>query len=285
MFAMETSFLRDIFALVAAGNLTPDAALERVQAAGVRSTLNGLASVFAGHVRGLVLDPERKPRAGIGEVVFAEGKSDELLFAALEGLSRHGPALASRVAPAQGVALKRRFPTGLYLPAGRLFALNAPERFAALARSGADSVLQTEASGTGQGEILVISAGASDMPVAQEAFGSLAFLDCKAAFVSDVGVAGLHRLLPHIEALRKAKAVIAVAGMEGALPGVLAGLTRVPVIAVPTSVGYGVGAGGFAALSTMLCTCVPGVAVVNINNGFGAAAFAAKILLAADSED
>jgi NCAIR mutase (PurE)-related protein len=277
--AVESSFLRDIFAQVAEGDITPEAALERVQAAGVRETLNGLASVFAGQ-QGLALDPERKPRAGIGEVIFAEGKSEELLFAALEGLSRHGPALASRVAPAQGEALQRRFPAGLYFPTGRLFALNAPERFAALVKSGSRGASQAKASETGQVGVLVISAGASDMPVALEALGTLAFLDCKAVFVSDVGVAGLHRLLPHVDVLRKAKAVIAVAGMEGALPGVLAGLTRVPVIAVPASVGYGVGAGGFAALSTMLCACVPGVAVVNIDNGFGAAAFAAKMLLA-----
>ena len=128
------------------------------------------------------------------------------------------------------------------------------------------------------GTALVVSAGAADMPVALEAFGALAFWGCDCACVTDVGVAGLHRLNPHLRALHEARVIIAVAGMEGALPGVLAGLTPAPVLAVPTSVGYGVGAHGFAALSTMLCTCVPGVAVLNIDNGFGAAAFAAKML-------
>jgi NCAIR mutase (PurE)-related protein len=278
---METVLLRDILALVAEGRLAPDAALERVCAANVRATLDGFASRFQERTPGLTLDPERGPRAGVGEVVFAEGKSDELLFAALEGLSRHGPALASRVTPAQGEALRVRFPEGRHWQKAGLFALNAPERFRALARAPADPARPAaDGAWPRQGDILVVSAGASDMSVALEALGSLAFLDCDAGLVSDVGVSGLHRLLPHIEALRKAKAVIAVAGMEGALPGVLAGIIRAPVVAVPTSVGYGVGAGGFAALTTMLCTCVPGVAVVNINNGFGAAAFAAKMLFA-----
>ncbi|MDR1659347.1 MAG: nickel pincer cofactor biosynthesis protein LarB [Desulfovibrio sp.] len=278
---METVLLRDILALVAEGRLAPDAALERVCDADVRATLGGFASRFQEWTPGLMLDPERGPRAGVGEVVFAEGKSDDLLFAALEGLSRYGPALASRVTPAQGEALRARFPEGRHWQKASLFALNAPERFMALAGASTDPALPA-ADGTWprQGDVLVVSAGASDMSVALEALGSLAFLDCDAGLVSDVGVSGLHRLLPHIEALRKAKAVIAVAGMEGALPGVLAGIIRAPVVAVPTSVGYGVGAGGFAALTTMLCTCVPGVAVVNINNGFGAAAFAAKILFA-----
>ena len=273
--------MRDILALVAEGRLDPDAALERVCAANVRATLDGFAPGLQEQAPGLTLDPERGPRAGVGEVVFAEGKGDDLLFAALEGLSRHGPVLASRVTPAQGEALCARFPDGQYWRKARLFALDAPDRFRAFARASADAA-RPAAGGIwpGQGDILVVSAGASDMSVALEAFGSLAFLGCDAGLVSDVGVSGLHRLLPHIEALRKAKAVIAVAGMEGALPGVLAGIVRAPVVAVPTSVGYGVGAGGFAALTTMLCTCVPGVAVVNINNGFGAAAFAAKMLSA-----
>ncbi|MDR2744973.1 MAG: nickel pincer cofactor biosynthesis protein LarB [Desulfovibrio sp.] len=278
---METALLRDILALVAEGRIDPDAALERVCAANVRATLDGFASRFQAEVPGLTLDPERGLRAGVGEVVFAEGKSDDLLFAALEGLSRHGPALASRVTPAQGDALRARFPGGQYWQKARLFALNAPDRFRALAQAstGAERPA-TDGAWPRQGDILVVSAGASDISVALEALGSLAFLDCDAGLVSDVGVSGLHRLLPHIKALRKAKAVIAVAGMEGALPGVLAGIIRAPVVAVPTSVGYGVGAGGFAALTTMLCTCVPGVAVVNINNGFGAAAFTAKMLFA-----
>ncbi|MDR3320086.1 MAG: nickel pincer cofactor biosynthesis protein LarB [Desulfovibrio sp.] len=283
---MEITLLRDVLALVADGRLAPDAALELVHSSNVRDTLEyfapdgfARAGVVARPPRtpGLTLDPGREPRAGIGEVIFAEGKNNDLLFAALDGLSSHGPTLATRVSPAQGEALLTRFPEGFYWREARLFTLNPPERF--IATHSRMSPLSAAAEWSREGEILVVSAGSSDMPVALEAFGSLVFLNCEAGLVSDAGVAGLHRLSPHVDALRRAKAVIAVAGMEGALPGVLAGLTRAPVVAVPTSVGYGVGSGGFAALSTMLCTCVPGVAVVNINNGFGAAAFAAKVLL------
>ncbi|MDR1777638.1 MAG: nickel pincer cofactor biosynthesis protein LarB [Desulfovibrio sp.] len=274
---MQTNFLRDILTLVAEGRLAPEAALERAQAADVRSSLNSFAPSCPASAPGLCLDAEREPRAGVGEVVFAEGKSDEMLLAALEGLSRNGPALASRVTPAQRELLAGHFPHGHCLPQGRLFALNAPDRFQALCRAFSGAVGPDD-SVPRQGDVLVVCAGASDLPVALEALGALAFWDCAAGLVSDVGVAGLHRLVPHVAPLREARAVIAVAGMEGALPGVLAGLVRAPVVAVPTSVGYGVGAGGFCALSTMLCTCVPGVAVVNIDNGFGAAAFAAKVL-------
>lgn len=129
-----------------------------------------------------------------------------------------------------------------------------------------------------RGEIMVVTAGAADIPVGAEAYGALRFWGHDCGFLTDVGVAGLHRLAPHIRDLRAARLIIAVAGMEGALPGVLAGLVPCPVLAVPTSVGYGVGAGGMAALHSMLCSCVPGLAVLNIDNGFGAAAFAAKLL-------
>lgn len=259
---MKKNVLRRILTLTAEGSLSPDEALEQTYVDSVRATLAELTT-------GITLDLERETRTGIGEVVFAQGKSEDMLLAAVEGLSLAGPALASRVSAAQGLGLTSRFPEGDYWPQAGLFAVNAPARFAnAIPPPWPQS-----------GDILIVSAGASDMPVALEAFGSLAFLNRNAGLVTDVGVAGLHRLMPHIAALRKAKAVIAVAGMEGALPGVLAGLTKAPVIAVPTSTGYGVGADGFAALSTMLCTCVPGVAVVNIDNGFGAAAFAAKIPL------
>ena len=186
----------------------------------------------------------------------------------MDGLSRHGPVLVSRVSREQAGLLRGMFPAGLHWPEAGLFSLGGPEQLEQ----------QMTPPWPQSGAALVVSAGAADMAVALEAFGALAFWGCDCGCVTDVGVAGLHRLSPHLRALHEARVIIAVAGMEGALPGVLAGLTPAPVLAVPTSVGYGVGAHGFAALSTMLCTCVPGVAVLNIDNGFGAAAFAAKML-------
>ncbi|MGE9984303.1 nickel pincer cofactor biosynthesis protein LarB [Desulfovibrio sp. SGI.169] len=254
---MQESAIRDILAQVAAGGLEPDKAVEQLGFAAAQDTLHGLN-----------LDPQRALRAGLGEVVFAQGKSEAVLLAAVEGLSRHGPVLVSRVAPDQARSLRERFPTGLHWPEARLFSLGGPENM---------SRRMTPPWPSG-GEALVLSAGAADMPVALEAFGALTFWGYDCGCVTDVGVAGLHRLSPHLKALHSARVIIAVAGMEGALPGILAGLTPAPVLAVPASVGYGVGARGFAALSTMLCSCVPGVAVLNIDNGFGAAAFAAKLL-------
>ncbi len=255
--AMQKSAIREILAQVAAGGLDPDKALSRLSLATAREALHGLN-----------LDPQRALRAGLGEVVFAQGKSEAVLLAAVEGLYRHGPVLVSRVAPEQAGLLREHFPAGLHWPQARLFSLGGPENMRRHMTPPWPS----------SGAALVVSAGAADMPVALEAFGALTFWGHDCGCVTDVGVAGLHRLSPHLEALHSARVIIAVAGMEGALPGVLAGLVPAPVLAVPTSVGYGVGAHGFAALSTMLCTCVPGVAVLNIDNGFGAAAFAAKLL-------
>ena len=125
--------------------------------------------------------------------------------------------------------------------------------------------------------VAVVCAGTSDLPVAEEAAVTLEFLGHSVVRVADVGVAGLHRLFPHLERLRQTAAILVVAGMEGALPSVVAGLVHRPVIAVPTSVGYGVSQGGYAALLGMLSSCAAGVLVVNIDNGFGAAVGAARI--------
>jgi NCAIR mutase (PurE)-related protein len=127
-------------------------------------------------------------------------------------------------------------------------------------------------------DVLIVTAGTSDLPVAREALGTARFFGLNARLVVDVGVAGLHRLEPHLEALRQARVVIAVAGMEGALPSVMGGLVKAPIIAVPTSTGYGANFSGLTPLLAMLNSCAPGVGVVNIDNGFGAAALAKKIL-------
>ena len=242
---------------MAANGLKPEAALELLGTQAVCDTLHGLT-----------LDPQRTLRTSLSEVVLAQGKSDDALLAAVEGLAQHGDVLVSRVSSAQAALLENRFTKGRYWPAARLFSLGGSPGFA--------TAMQAPWPATG--EIMVVTAGAADLPVALEAYCSLAFWGKQCGLITDVGVAGLVRLTPHVEALRKARIIIAVAGMEGALPGVLAGLVCCPVLAVPTSVGYGISAGGFAALSTMLSTCVPGVATLNIDNGFGAAAFAAKLL-------
>ncbi len=248
---MHKNELQNIFEQVAAGSMSIEQAIQKVHTTPIEDTLHGLT-----------LDTERNLRTGLGEVVFAQNKSDLQLISAMENLSKSAPVLATRVLPNQMQLLQKHFPSGSSLAEGRLFSLGKE--------------LPSTPPWKTEGEVLVMSAGAADRPVALEAFGALHFWGIEAGFIADVGVAGLHRLTPHVAAMQKTKFIIAVAGMEGALPGVLAGIVRCPVVAVPTSVGYGVGEGGKAALSTMLCTCVPGVAVCNIDNGFGAAAFAAK---------
>jgi NCAIR mutase (PurE)-related protein len=252
--AMREETLLRILRDIAEGRTTPDAALKQCRLAPLEDLLCGLT-----------LDPHRKLRTGLGEVVFAPGKSDAQLCSAMKHLGQAGPALASRVSEEQAQCLQNAFPHGVYWPEARLFAL--------------DRALPVNPPWPAEGEALVLSAGAADRPVALEALGCMRFFGVDAGYIADVGVAGLHRLQPHLRALSEARIVVAVAGMEGALPGVVAGFVRCPVIAVPTSVGYGVGAGGHAALNAMLCSCVPGLAVVNIDSGFGAAAFAAKMLL------
>ncbi len=254
---MQETTLRGILEQVAQQNMSVEQALARSRLAPIEDVLCGLT-----------LDTHRSVRTGIGEVVFAQGKSDTQLLSAMEGLSAHAPVLATRVSLEQERLLYAHFAqkndsTVSSLREGHLFSVGTQlptPPFAA------------------EGDVLVVSAGAADAAVALEAFGALHFWGISAGYIADVGVAGLHRLQRHLPALQGARLIIAVAGMEGALPGVLAGFVRCPVVAVPTSVGYGVGKDGHAALSTMLCTCVPGVAVCNIDNGFGAAAFAAKVI-------
>ena len=203
-------------------------------------------------------------------MVFAPGKTDVLLCEAVAGLATDDqPVLVTRLSPEQGALLTTKFPEGEYWPEAHLFACNATPL-----RRGWPEQPQSD----GPAACLVLTAGGADMPVALEALGTARFLGLAPALISDVGVAGLHRIEPHLPALRSAKVCIVCAGMEGALPSVLGGLVRAPIIAVPTSVGYGASFGGMAALLAMLNSCSPGVGVVNIDNGFGAAVLALKIL-------
>jgi NCAIR mutase (PurE)-related protein len=241
--------LEVLLADVAAGRLAPAAALERLR----HFPYEDLAFARIDHHRPL--------RQGQPEVVFCEGKTLEQVVAICERLeAATGSFLGTRATEAMAEALRRRFPRMQWNHVARTV-------FLASADAPAPSA----------GPVLVIAAGTSDLPVAEEAAAVAEALGTRVERLMDVGVAGLHRLLAAGDALRQARVVIVVAGMEGALPSVVGGLVSVPVIAVPTSVGYGASFGGLAALLGMLNSCAAGVTVVNIDNGFGAGAAASRI--------
>ncbi len=205
------------------------------------------------------VDLDRHARTGFPEVVYGEGKSAEQVAAVLGLLRSKGQVgLATRVSPEKGVAV--------------VSALGEGSRYDDEARA----VIVGEP-GPGVGRIGVVSAGTSDGAVAAEAALVARVLGNHVERFVDVGVAGVHRVLRRVDELRRCNALVVVAGMDGALPSVVGGLVRVPVIAVPTSVGYGASFGGVAALLSMLNSCAPGVVVVNIDNGFGAAFAASRI--------
>ena len=206
------------------------------------------------------VDHHRAVRQGLPEVVFGAGKTPDQVAAIAERLVAAGQALlVTRADAADFAAVERAVPDAEFHPAARMITRT---------RGGVP---------TGRGAVLVAAAGTSDLAVAEEARVSAETLGNRVETAYDVGVAGLHRLLAERERIDRARVVIAVAGMEGALPSVIGGLARAPVIAVPTSVGYGASFGGLTALLAMLNSCASGVAVVNIDNGFGAAAMASAI--------
>ena len=206
------------------------------------------------------LDVDRAARRGYPEAVYCEGKSPEQVgVIAAEIGAREVRTLFTRASPDHAKAVLAALPDAEYAREARLLAWPAEP---------------PEPSG---GEVLVVAAGTSDLPVAQEALLTARHLGRDATMVVDVGVAGLHRILGRLDQLRSARAIVVVAGMDGALPSVVAGLVSAPVVAVPTSVGYGAAFEGLAPLLTMLNSCAPGVAVVNIDNGYGAGHMAAQI--------
>jgi NCAIR mutase (PurE)-related protein len=208
------------------------------------------------------IDHLRPVTQGHQEVIFSQGKTAEQVVAIAERLaSAGGTFLATRTDPPQRAALQERFPQALVGELGRTVYLP----------------LDPEPPPTGRGTILVVTAGTADLPVADEAAVTARALRNRVERLTDVGVAGIHRVLSQTTLLRSAAVIIVVAGMEGALPSVVGGLVKVPVIAVPTSVGYGASFGGLAALLGMLNSCAAGLTVVNIDNGFGAAAAASRI--------
>ena len=207
------------------------------------------------------LDMSRRERTGLGETVYAPGKTCEQLAKIMRAFADANEcALATRCTPEQAAFVQN---------AGVAVEYDAVSR---TLRSTWGTPLHAD------GTVAVCTGGTADIPVAEEAARTVEFFGATAARFYDVGVAGLHRLMAKIEEIRKADVVIAVAGMEGALGSVLTGLVRTPVIAVPTSVGYGASFGGIAPLLSMLNSCAEGMAVVNIDNGFGAAVMAMRII-------
>jgi pyridinium-3,5-biscarboxylic acid mononucleotide synthase len=248
---MDPKRIEALLGEVQGGALSPAEALERLR----RMPAEDLGEA--------VLDHHRTLRAGVPEVILGEWKSAEQIARLLAALAAQGSgALATRVSPDKAAIVLAAVPGAEYRELARAVVV-WPEQAASAERE--------------RPTVAVVCAGTSDLPVAEEAVVTLEFLGHPVSRVTDVGVAGLHRLFPHLERLRQAAAILVVAGMEGALPSVVAGLVHRPVIAVPTSVGYGVSQGGWAALLGMLSSCAAGVLVVNIDNGFGAAVGAARI--------
>ena len=224
--------------------------------------VNHLGSMQAETMTDACIDHQRQWRTGVPEVIYGASKSGEqIITIARAMLLRKGPVLATRVSEEKAQLIIQELPELQYHNKSQILIGNAvkpnPENY--------------------RGKTVVVSAGTSDIPVADEARLTLNALGHPVEKLYDVGVAGLHRILGQKQMLVEASAVIVVAGMEGALPTVVAGLISAPVIAVPTSVGYGASFGGIAALLGMLNSCAPGVAVVNIDNGFGAACMADAI--------
>jgi pyridinium-3,5-biscarboxylic acid mononucleotide synthase len=247
--------LRELLAAVAEGRRTPDEAmadLAELPYADLGADLNGGVG-FA------KLDLHRELRNGLPETVYAEGKrTEDLRGIAARLLAAHGRLLVTRLAPEPAAALRADLPEAVYHERARALTCGEPHP-------------------SPGGSITVLAAGTSDLAVAEEAAVCAAWFGHPVERLYDVGVAGLHRLLGNLTEVRRADVVIAVAGMDGALPTVVASLVAAPVVAVPTSVGYGASFGGLAALLTMLNGCAPGAGVVNIDNGFGAACIASLI--------
>jgi NCAIR mutase (PurE)-related protein len=208
------------------------------------------------------LDPGRLARQGFPEIIYCQSKTAGQVVDNLRSLAEaNGRAFGTRIPEEQASALRALLPEAVYDAASRTIFLGEPVPCPA-----------------GAPVVALVSAGTSDLPVAEEAAATLAFLGHPVLRFHDIGVAGIHRLMARIEEIQGAAVVIVVAGMEGALPSVVGGLVAAPVIAVPTSVGYGAAFGGLAALLGMLNSCASGLTVVNIDNGFGAAIAAHRIL-------
>jgi NCAIR mutase (PurE)-related protein len=256
---MRGDRLRRLLEEVAAGRIEPAVAFERIAWLPIEEVGADSADPPVPFAR---IDHHRAARHGYPEVVFCQGKTPEQVVEICRRIADRGDGfLATRADERVRAALAAAFPDAAVSVPGRLVHLPPAEPIEVPTR----------------GPVLVVSAGTSDLPVAEEAAWTARAFGNRVERLYDVGVAGIHRLLREAEALRRAAVLIVVAGMEGALPSVVGGLVSAPVIAVPTSVGYGASFGGLAALLAMLNSCAAGVVVVNIDNGFGAACAASRI--------
>jgi pyridinium-3,5-biscarboxylic acid mononucleotide synthase len=245
---MDSQALRKLFAEVRSKRISPDEAVERVRHMPFEDL--GFAKI----------DHHRALRQGMPEVIFSQGKTPDQVAGIFTRLAVHGGnVLATRASQEQYAAVAAALPQAEYRPLARAV------------------VLKRDRKKHGKGVIVVVSAGTSDIPVAEEAVVTAELMGNNVQHIYDVGVAGIHRLLAHRGALNKARVIIVCAGMEGALPSVVGGLVGVPVIAVPTSIGYGAAFEGLAALLGMMNSCASNVSVVNIDNGFGAGYVASLI--------
>jgi NCAIR mutase (PurE)-related protein len=245
---LNAEAIRQLFEEVRSGKLTPDDAVNRLRHLPFEDL--GFAKV----------DHHRALRVGMPEVIFGERKTPAQVAGIFKRLAQHGNnVLATRASKEQFLAVKKNVRAATYETTARAI------------------VLRRDHKQYGKGVITVVSAGTSDMPVAEEAVITAEVMGNQVARLYDVGVAGIHRLLAHREAISSSRVVVVCAGMEGALPSVVGGLVGVPVIAVPTSVGYGAAFQGMAALLGMMNSCASNVTVVNIDNGFGAGYVASLI--------
>ncbi len=246
---MQEEHIRVLLEQVSQGNIAVDDAIERLRTLPYESVGN-----FA------QLDQHRALRTGFPEVVFGQGKTPDQVTQIVERLAaRNDRVMVTRVTPEMAALVQPHFPDMIYHALARILLLDRAE--GRVKKPG----------------VLVATAGTADVPVAEEAALTADLMGSQVDRIYDVGVAGIHRLLNQVDRLRQARVIVVAAGMDGALPSVVGGLVSVPVIAVPTSVGYGASFNGLAALLTMLNSCATGVAVVNIDNGFGAGVLAHRI--------
>lgn len=245
---MEQKALRLLLEAVRNGDVSPERAMAELRHLPFEA------------VESANIDHHREIRCGFPEVIYGEGKTAEDLATIFEKLAAtSGRALATRATSDQFQAVHRLVPEAVYHERARCITYRASE-----------PVLT-------EGTIALVAAGTADRPVIEEARVTCEIMDQRTQSINDVGVAGIHRLLSHTKALQSARVIVVAAGMEGALPGVIGGLVKAPVIAVPTSIGHGANFNGIAPLLTMLNACAPGVAVVNIDSGFSAGYLAAMI--------
>jgi pyridinium-3,5-biscarboxylic acid mononucleotide synthase len=238
---MDSQQIRNLLTELQQGNLSVEDALAKIGTGSEKTVRTEAAQV----------DIDRKKRCGFPEVIYAEGKTSQAIIEIIEILNtRKENILATRVSPEQAEQVCKKYPSAIHNQTARTIRI------------------ENQAEEKKQGTVAVITAGTSDLPIAEEAIETLKWMHCEVKTICDVGVAGPHRLGEHLDLIQNCDAVVVIAGMEGALPSVVGGWVDSPVIAVPTSVGYGASFGGVSALLGMLNSCASNVTVVNIDSGF-----------------